>query len=232
MPKPRVHRSAITGRDLAIVQLVVRFGQLSSQHIHQLLFTSSYTPSNRALRRLTDEGFLHRIERRIVGGSQGGSGQYVYSLGRRGYYLHFTGRYEPSRAIRFHSLAIADTYVKLRSLERAGRLSIAGYSTEPDCWVLPLKPDMYVDLVRPSGSLKAFFEVDMGSEGQGRIRAKLETYYRAYSEWEGPVFPLVIFVAIDREREKELKWVISQIGREAQTLFQVCTLDTLEELVC
>src|SRR5947209_6452814 len=89
----------LAGRDRHIVQLVARFKQATSKQIHELLFSSnaSRTPADVALKRLTTRGYLHRIERRTVGGSRGGSGQYVYSLGRRGFFMFFEGRYSPAR---------------------------------------------------------------------------------------------------------------------------------------
>ena len=143
----------LADRDRRIVQVIARYGQASSKQIKQLFFTDvSSTPVDRALRRLVAGHYLIRIERRIVGGARGGSGQYVYSLGRRGFFMFFTGRFTPARTIRYHSLAIVDCVVTLKQAERAGRLSVVGLSSEPDCWVTigrdELKPDLYVELVR------------------------------------------------------------------------------------
>lgn len=223
-------------RDRAVVQLVARFGQLTSAHVYALVFPGlSQTPCDRALRRLTERRYLARIERRLVGGSRGGSGQYVYQLGRDGHALFSTGRYVPARAINFHSLAIADAYIALKQLERAGRLKIAGYMTEPDCHVTigraELKPDLYAELVRPDGArLKVFYEVDMGTQGPLRIKEKLERYWWAYNhadsgEW--PEFPVVAFVAVDDDRADELRWIIDQGPREALPLFKVTTIREL-----
>lgn len=231
--------TTLTGRDLQIVQLVGRFKQLSSNHIHRSLFElTSRTPCDRALRRLTESHYLSRIERRIVGGCRGGSGQYVYQLGRRGFYLQFTGRYQPARAVNYHSLAIADCYVTLRQLQAADVLSIAGYSTEPDCWAtvggVELRPDMYVDIAKRDGDrLKLFLEIDMGSEAQRQLRGKLEAYWRAYQDADvtaWPVFPRVLWVGVDDERATELSWLIEQGPKDAQGLFAVTTRDKLYSL--
>jgi hypothetical protein len=227
----------LSPRDLSIVQLVARFKQVASSHIHELLFTDikSHTPADRALRRLTASGHLQRVERRIVGGSRGGSGQYVYQLGRRGFYVYFEGRYAPWRTVNYHALAIVDSYVVMRRLERAGYVAIAGVSTEPDCWVKvggnELKPDLYLELARATGErLKLWLEIDMGTEGQRQIKDKLERYWRAYNEADWPVFPRTIWVAVDAEREKELAWLISQGPPDARILFQVTTLAGLPSL--
>jgi len=231
------HDLTISERDLAVLQVVARFKQLTSSHIHKLLYASvSYAPSNRALRRLTAANLLQRVERRIPGGSRGGSGQYVYQLGSRGYYLFNTGRFAPPRTVNHHTLAIADCYVTLAQLARAELLEVLGVSTEPDCWRhvggIELKPDMLAH-VRPRGraDVKLWLEIDMGTEGQRQLRGKLESYWRAYQDAdEHEVFPLVVWVAIDAPRAQELAWLVSQGPRDAQALFRVTTRQTLANL--
>src|SRR4051794_36639090 len=97
----------LADRDRRIVQLVGRYGQVGAGQIAALIFDNSNpTPMYRALKRLVDRGYLIRLERRTVGGARGGSGQYIYSLGKKGHYLLMTGKYTPVRAIRYHTLAI------------------------------------------------------------------------------------------------------------------------------
>jgi hypothetical protein len=72
----------------------------------------------------------------------------------------------------------------------------------------------------------------MGTENQGQLRGKLERYKRAYDVSDGttlPVFPLVLWVAIDAERETELKWIISNMREEARGLFHVTTMAGLPQ---
>jgi hypothetical protein len=224
----------LAGRDRQIVQLIARFKQATSKQIHELLFSAnaSRTPADVALKRLTTRGYLHRIERRTVGGSRGGSGLYVYALGRRGFFMFFEGRYSPARSVNYHALAILDSYIVLRRLEVAGRLSIVGLSTEPDCWVKvggnQLMPDMYSELDPGNGQRwRINYEIDMATEGQRQIREKLERYWRAYNEADTEVFPLVLWVAVDDERAKELLWIVGQQPEDARLLFQVTTLEKL-----
>lgn len=223
---------SISGRDLSIVQLVARFRQMSSAQIHSLLFSelASHTPCDRALRRLVSDGYLHRIERRMVGGAKGGSGQYVYSLGRRGFFMHFEGRYSPARSVNYHSIAIGDCWVSVRKLERDGVLAVHGMSTEPDCWQTigrtELHPDMYLEVARGAQKLMMWLEVDMGTEGQKQLRRKLEGYVRAWEDAEGwAEWPLCLWVVVDDERVTELRWLIEQLPRESQSLFAVCSQD-------
>lgn len=221
-----ISRMDLSDRDRAIVAAVARFGQMSSKQIRALIFDDvSATPCDRALQRLARSHYLIRIEHRMVGGAKGGSGQYVYTLGRRGFYLFNTGRFNPARTVNYHSLTIVDCYLTIRKLESAGVLDIKGYSAEPDCWVTvggqELRPDLYIELDRRGLELRAFLEIDMATEGQRKIREKLTAYWKAYNSADVPVFPLVLFVAVDDERAKELAWMIEQ-GQEPR-LFRVVT---------
>lgn len=239
MTTPNTPSIDLTGRDAALLTYVYKFKQLASTHIHQLLFnTSSKTPTDRTLTRLVNGGYLARVERRMVGGARGGSGQYVYQLGRRGHGIYHGGRYSPARTVSYHSMLLADCFVVLKQLERSGFISVAAYSTEPDCWQLigrnELRPDLFVEVERQGGRLKLWLEADMATEGQRHIKEKLERYWRAYNEADvavWPEFPRVLFVAVDQERAKELEWLIGQGPKEALPLFAATTREGLSALL-
>ena len=230
----------ISPRDRQIVQVVARFRQLSASQISTLLFhdQTSRTPCDRALRRLVEQKFLGRVERRTVGGARGGSGVYVYVLGRRGFYQYFTGRFSVARSVDYHCLAIVDAYIALIQDERAGLFELVAITTEPDCWQtvggVELHPDMYAELKHSDDTTKLWLEIDMGTEGQRQLRGKLEAYYRAYENADTdviPVFPRCLWVAVDVERAKELEWLISQMPSRAQLLFKVTTAENLSRAV-
>lgn len=175
----------------------------------------------------------------MVGGAKGGSGQYVYQLGRRGFYMFNDARYIKATSVNYHSIAIVDAYLAICRATAGVALSLATYTTEPECWAVVgrehLKPDLYVELT-PEGQepLRLWLEVDLGTESQSRIKEKLERYWRAYNsadpeEW--PVFPSVMFVATDVERERELRYLIQQGPKDAQALFNVCELSSLERVL-
>jgi hypothetical protein len=226
-------------RNRRIVHLVARYGQASSKQIKLLLFHDvSQTPVDRALARLVASQYLTRLERRIVGGARGGSGQYVYGLGRRGSFMFYTGKFSPPRSIRYHSLAIVDSVVTFKEAEREGKLGIIGIASEPDAWRRigrdELRPDLLVELDRRGRRVKLFVEVDMGSESQGQVRAKLERYNRARDNADAevwPRFPLTLWVAVDSEREAELKWLVSQMPERDRELFIVTTLSGLSDFL-
>lgn len=173
----------------------------------------------------------------MIGGNNGGASQYVYALGRRGHFMYYSGNYSVPRTVYPHTLAIADAHLVAQRLQRAGLLTIVGYSTEPECWVTiagtELRPDLRLDITQASGRmLRLWLEIDMGSEGQRQIRGKLEAYWRAYRDADAadwPIFPAVLFVAVDAERAKELAWLISQGPAEAQALFSVTTFALLSQ---
>lgn len=225
----------LSPRDRRIVAAVARFGQLSSRHIQLLIFDGgNRTPADRALRRLVDAGFLIRLERRIVGGARGGSGQYVYSLGRRGHYMLREGDFQVDRNVRFHTMCIVDAFCVIKRLVSERKFELFHYSTEPDCWVTigrqELRPDLFVEIGRGERRLKLWLEIDMGTESQRRIKEKIDRYQRAYNDAdvaEWPEFPRVLFVTLDYERADELKWIISR-APSPRALFDVTVLEDLD----
>lgn len=222
-------------RDRQILLTVARFGQASAGQLRSLHFAdvSSVTPLRRALKRLVAHRLLAVIERRMVGGSGAGSGQYVYQLGSAGWtFTGRAGRYYPLRVVNYHTLAIVDAYVELVEMEREGRLSIEAVSSEPDSWMTiagaDLRPDLYVELTQDFTGRRWFLwlEIDMGTERQKAIKDKLARYWHAYqsaTEEDLPAFPLVVFIAPDDARARELRWIVERGSEDAQRLFFVLT---------
>ena len=221
-----------TDRDRQIVQTVARFGQLTSGQISELLFHDGSSPTrpSRALNRLLQSRHLARIERRLIGGTGAGSGHYVYQLGTQGRkYLGREAGY-PYRAVHYHTLAIADAFIGLKRLEREGTIEIIGMATEPDTWQTiagaDLRPDLFVELGIPSKgiTLSLWIEMDMGTERQKQLKEKLARYWHAYqhaTESDLKVFPVVLFLAPDDERVKELSYLVNSGPDEAKALFMV-----------
>lgn len=222
-------------RDRQIVLSIGRFGQATSGQLRDMHFSNvkSLTPMQRALTRLVERKYLKRIDRRMVGGNGAGSGQYVYQLGSAGWtFCLKAGQYWPFRSINLHTLAIVDTYVELLRLEQRGRITIAGAFTEPDNWVTiagaDLRPDLHIEVSdsirRQNTSL--WIEIDMGTERQGQIKDKLAKYFHAYQHAtsdELSVFPIVLFIAPDDARARELRYIIERGPKDAQQLFLVST---------
>lgn len=212
---------------------------MGAEQIRDVLFTtqSSKTPLDRTLKRLTDAGYLARLGR-LVGGFGGGSGQYVYQLGRVGWrYLGKGGGYRPLRVVDYHTLTITECFVLLKRLERSGELTIIRYDADPasrqTVGEMLLTPDAFVVLGVTTIRQKFSFwlEIDRDTENAETIRGKCVRYWRAFQSWDGDVFPYVVFVVPDEPRRRELERIVAGGPDEAQALFQICELDTFGELI-
>jgi hypothetical protein len=234
----------INHRDLHILDTVAKFSMLPAGAIRKLIFPDnrSNTSCDEALLRLVDRKYLARVERRLIGGNGGGSGQYVYKLGTQGRKVVQSQRTARLSDIH-HTIAVADAYVDFKELERAGRLTILGYAAEPDSWVLvggaELRPDLHIEVgikgiaTGSKGIIKSYFiEVDMGHERQKQLKEKLAAYSTAYkyaTEEEVGSFPRVQFLVTNDERVKELKWLISK--EPEPELFSVARQDQLASVI-
>jgi DNA-binding PadR family transcriptional regulator len=233
----------ILDRDRQIVMSVARFGQLATDHVRCLHFheAKSLTRMYDALNRLVERKYLARIERRMRGGTGAGSSQYVYQLGRAGWALaRREGAYWPARAVKPHTLAVADAYCELLELERAKRITIDGFRTEPDSWGVvggvELRPDLYMEVIDPhrQSTVHLWLEVDMGTERTPQIKTKLADYWRAYEASDESVMPsstAVVFIAPDDDRAHELNWIIRQGREDQQALFFAFTAQTFARYI-
>ncbi len=244
-PRPRSvqgageERLTLSERERSVVELVGRFRLMTAQQIRDVIFTtqSSKTPLDRALQRLTANGYLHRLGR-LVGGVGGGSGQYVYQLGRTGWrLLGRVGTYRPLRVVDLHTLTITECFVELSMLAGTGRLSLLNFRPEPGCHVqvagVPLTPDAYVDLGEPTRRLqfRYWLEIDRGTENMDTIKGKCVRYWKAYQAWQEDVFPFVVFVVLDSTRQREIERVVAAGPAEAQAIFRVYELDAFAEVM-
>lgn len=230
---------ALSSRDVEVVELTGRFRLMTAEQIRAVVFTTqtSKTPLDRALLRLTDAGHLSRLGR-MVGGFGGGSGQYVYQLGRAGWrLLGKGGGYRPLRVVDYHTLTIAECFVVLKRLERGGALTVISYQPEPGSHLTvagnALTPDAYLELGMHSPRRKYAYwlEIDRDTENSETIRGKCVRYWRAYQAWDGEVYPYVVFVVPDEARQRELERVIAGGPDEAHALFRVYRLDTFAERI-
>lgn len=227
-------------RDSQILRLVARFRQVSSKQITTLLFHSSGSPTSqkRCLDRLLRLGYLARVEHRLVGGVKGGSGQYVYQLGRLGWAQYFGTPYSPRRTVDYHALAVVDAFMTLVRMERAKLLTLVGISAEPDCWYnfggIDLRPDMLVEAEQGGRQRRFWLEIDQGTESQRQVTGKLEAVLRAFENADGrewPEWPLTVWVAVDDARANELRWLIKRLPEAQRRFFAVATQHGLAPLI-
>lgn len=221
----------LPARSRSIVALVDMFGQATARHVQAVCFSdlSSATQCNRALRRLVDQRYLARIERRLVGGSKGGSGQWVYQLGVEGWKVcGRSGRYTRRTAVDYHALGITETYARLKRAEHRGELQVVGWLVEPR---IPfgetvLSVDLYVEIDRPGDAAAYWVEVDMGTERRAHIQEKLTRYLRYFETAPaGERRDEVLWLAPDEDRATELRWIIARGPADQIQVFSVQTLD-------
>lgn len=229
----------LTARDVAIIESVNRFGQLSSGHVWRFHFDNTNRNSlDRVLRRLTALKLLARIERRMVGGDRGGSGQYVYQLGAMGHdYLGKRGKFAPAhRTVKRHILEIADAFADFRDAERAGDVKILSYLTEPDSHMeivgVTVRPDLFieVELIGRGEGVSLWLEIDRGFEGPGVIAAKVSGYVQIMANaTSGDIetVPAIVFVVPDALRQRTIQSVLNREAGEWLGLFSVVLKEEL-----
>lgn len=233
----------LSQRDASIVRAIAKFQQLTAAQLFVLCFNdvASRTPLNRALKRLVASEMLARVElRRLVGGRQGGAGQYVYQLGRRGFQLFNDGTYKRSRQVKYHQLLLADAFLAVAAMQHQQALTINYAATGDDAahifGDIEIRPDMRLVLAKPDGSPSyIWLEVDMATEGRKQIQDKLARTWqgmRMTDPDEYPAAPVAVWLACDEERAKELRYIIDS-GKDdgRRKYFKVCTLETLSEAI-
>lgn len=230
----------ILARDMEVLKLVARFGQLSTPQIRTLIFHEqrSRTPCDHTLRRLEKNGLLALVNQPLPGGRQGGRNVNVYNLGAQGWPIFMEGRRKVSRVVSAHRLAIADVYIQLVQAQRDKQLKVVAYATEPDSHLelggAYLKPDLYVDLIirQPddSGIAKPLWiEVDLGTERQKQLLEQVAAYkaaWHARADYPLDRYPGVLFVATSDDRAREITYWLKRAG-EAADMFGVTTPDEL-----
>lgn len=263
-PRPRLTAGRLAAlvehlseRDLSIVITLARVRMASARQLERLHFdgpnpVTAARRCRRTLERLVSVGLLARLERRI-GGERAGSAGFVYALGLAGQRLAGgvgpAGRgrvrrvWTPSFPFLAHLLAVTELYVQLVEADRAGRLELLDFATEPHCWrrftgaggeVVTLKPDAIVRTALGRYEDSRFVEVDRGSESPATLARKLDVY-RAY--WSSgreqaahDVFPGVLVLVPDDRRLQVVVDVAARQPAQAWPLFQVARFDQAMEV--
>lgn len=238
-------------RDRQIIETIARLSLVSGGQLVDLFFESISNPSTRSRRarrslgRLVEQRVLDRLERR-QGGVGGGSSAWVYALGPAGRRMvaYWAGEglprsrkpYEPSAMWTAHTLAVSDLYVRLREVERAGRVELLAYDAEPACWrrfarlggtVGVLKPDAYLRLGVGEFEDSFFIEMDLGSERRGQLTRQhhaYREYFRAgVEQTKTGVFPGVLWIVPDAQRVALLSDIHRGLPEQTRRLFTVVT---------
>jgi hypothetical protein len=240
-------RSKLSDRDVAVLSSLYQLRLLTSRQIQRLHLPdgSEITRSRRTralMQRLTELGVVVRLGR-TVGGVQPGSSAQVFGLSGLGLaVLDVQGPYgrrrrtvwETKPYFLHHVLAVADVCVGLTELSRDGTADLLIFDGEPAAWrrfagsagaPVTLKPDAYVRVGIGEFERSAFVELDMASESLPTIERKCLTYvgyWRSGAEQrQHEVFPLVMWLVPNEERQRKLREVIDRLVAEARHLFSV-----------
>ena len=251
--------SELSDRDQTILRLVAEVGVVSATQLQRLAFPplegselSAARRSRRVLARLTDQGLLQRLERRI-GGVRAGSAGYLYRLGGQGRRVlgqaRRDRRWEPGQRFVDHCLAVAELHVQLVEAHRDGRLAAVTITHEPANWrrfqsrlgVETLAPDLVVECTTTDGwELRWFVEVDRDTEHLPTIVRKAEAYERYWRSGREAtvheVFPRVLWSVPSVDRAAALsraldgkRGVTSDLHRVAGADETVAVLMTNQE---
>lgn len=243
---------ALSERDLEVLRDLSLVRLLTGRHIQRLHFHdgSPLTQARRSrstLQRLSEGGWVVRLERR-VGGVHAGSGGFTYGLSAKGQRLmrergpaggrRLRRPWEPGATFFGHLLTGSELYVRLRELQAAGSIEELVHQGEPGCWRwwlgpsgerLVLKPDAYVQYGQEDYEHAYFVEVDMSTQSRTVIRRKAETYIDYYLQGNEQrrlgYFPLVLFVTTNDQRRAQLVEALAGVDAEYWRLFQVQTME-------
>lgn len=247
---PRTEVVRLSARDRSVVELVGELRQLPARLIGDFCFYGlrSATPRKRSLQRLVEHKLLARLELRLVGGSGGGSSQFVYQLGKQGGRLlgaakecpRFT-RYDP------HMVMTAECIGRVKLLEHHEKLALLGFKGEDTAYTevrdpstgqrIKLTPDAWLDVGvhEPRRRLALWLEVDRGTEHNSvQIAAKLARYVQAYRAWDvkrhGAVFPRIVFVVPDSRRARWVRRELGKVPDQFKMLFAVEEFSTFPQV--
>ncbi len=249
--------SRLGERDRQLLAAVQQYRYLMTGQIQRLLFTDAANPSaglraaSRSLKKLSEFGLVDSLSRRI-GGVRAGSGSFIWHLthaDERLLRLHdgksspMRRHYEPSPYFLAHTLAVAETAIRLIEICREHEPQITALQLEPECWrayssagvSYSLKPDLYAATATEEYEDRYFIEVDLDTESPAKIIDKCEkyhAYYRSGLEQEASeMFPLTVWIVpSDSRKEKLIRHLRETFDKQAK-LFAVITCDELEHLV-
>jgi Replication-relaxation len=197
----------------------------------------STTRANSRLLALTNAGLL----RRFFLGTSGGGQKALYALSAEGarivdvpYRGPRRGRDEVLVADLFvtHQLSINEIYctLKHRAVPNANLHFVRWISFfESLHQGFSLIPDGYAEIATPSGTVAAFLEVDLGSEGRRVWKEKVKEYLRYAlsglfeSQFGGQRFRLLVIVT----SERRLQSIRSVVAQATEKIFWLTTIESI-----
>lgn len=249
--------SRLGKRDRQLLSTVQKYRYLMTGQIQRLLFTDAANPSaglraaSRNLKKLNEFGVVDSLSRRI-GGVRAGSSSLIWYLTHAGERLlrlrdakAFPVRrhFEPSAYFLAHTLAVAETAIKLIEICREREPQIATLQLEPECWrayssagvTCSLKPDLYAATMSEEYEDRYFIEVDLDTESPAKIIEKCQKYHAYYrsglEQEESEMFPLTVWIVPSINRKEKLIRQLREAFDKQAKLFAVITCDELEHLI-
>lgn len=249
--------SRLGERDRQLLAAVQKYRYLMTGQIQRLLFTDAANSTaglratSRNLKKLCEFGLVDSLSRRI-GGVRAGSGSLIWYITHAGERLlrlnnkeahPIRRQFEPSAYFLAHTLAVAETAIKLIEISRKYELQITALQLEPECWrayssagaSCSLKPDLYAATMSEEYEDRYFIEVDLDTESPAKIIEKCQKYHAYYrsglEQEESEMFPLTVWIVPSIARkEKLIRHLKAAFDKQAK-LFAVITSDELEHLI-
>lgn len=213
----------LSDRDRAVVSTVSQLAQVDTAHIKALLFNNvTRVRMDHRLRVLRDQKLIKKVGVRSTG-MKGGTPPAVYILGPKGWwYLRRQGDYPSVTAVREHTLHIADIFVRLVELDRAGGIKLLP-DTQTEYVVDNMRVDLYADIALPAISKRRRYYLEVQEHARpDLIKQKLNAHWAAFTTYTGASYPEVAFVARDEYIKFRLNRLVPAHMRE---LFTVMTAD-------
>lgn len=248
---------SLGSRDKEILRTIQRHRYLMTRQVQRLLFTDAASPSaalraaSRSLKKLKSLGLAGSLSRRI-GGVRAGSGSLIWHIthaGERLLRLHGCKPYaskrffEPSPFFLAHTLAIAETSIRILEICKTAKLELSALQPEPECWrsysehgrQVSLKPDLYAAITSPEYEDRYFIEIDLDTESPVKVIEKCGRYHTYYhsglEQKEHGMFPLTVWIVPSEKRKEHLTAHIRPAFSGQPRLFIVITDDELEHLI-
>jgi hypothetical protein len=246
----------LSQRDQDILTSLADYRYLTSDQIRRLHFARHATELaalrsvNRTLAKLKEYDLIFCLPRRI-GGVRSGSGAYIWAVNNTGLRIVSDDSQairkrlnEPSTTFLTHTLAVAETAVRLKEMERTNKIGLLECSPEPLCWrayedergkAISLKSDLFSVTTDGEYEDHWFIEVDLATERPVRVVEKCRQYL-AYmktnlEQKRYGVFPLVVWIVPEEKRQDSiLSHLTAELGKSAG-IFKVLTLAEFEELL-
>jgi hypothetical protein len=258
-------RQSLTDRDWQLLRSVHTHRFLSTGQLQRLHFADHASEvtgariARRVLQRLRELRVLGVLERRIGGIRAGSSGMvyFVDTVGDRLLRADTGARprrraHEPTATFMAHTLAVAETHLRLVEMALGGRIELLRADLEPAAWrrytgpglaAVTLKPDLYAETGQPGGEFVDawFVEVDLGHESIPTLLTKCreyEAYRRSGTEQQASgAFPLVVWSmgarteALAQRRRTALATAIGRERTLTAALFHLTAPEHLTALI-